>query len=323
MDTTPPYDAIPLENVYETHGPDEAGMMTHLFYAFNTVITLQAFGDMATCTAAFDSARRACRQFERRLSRTLPNSDISRLNAAAGEHVPIDDDTAALLRTALRYCAESDGCFDITVGSVVRLWNFHEGIIPDQASIDAALPHVNWRGVRVETERGHSFAWIDDPHAAVDVGGIAKGWIADRIATLLEQAHISSFIVNLGGNVVAHGEKPTGAPWRIGLQDPRDKTALVGAVEVQNTSAVTSGVYERCFKRDGAFYHHILNPTTGYPAKTDVAGVTVLARQSIDAEGYSTTLLALGIERGCTFARNHPAILQAYFVTGDGVVYEA
>ena len=106
----------------------------------------------------------------------------------------------------------------------------------------------------------------------------------------------------------------------MGLQDPRDKGSIVGAVTVRDASAVTSGVYERCFERDGAFYHHILDPKTGFPVETDAAGATVVARRSIDAEGYSTTLLALGIERGIAFARERDAILGAYFVDRDGKV---
>lgn len=325
------YDPVPLEDTHETHGPNDAGMMTHLFYAFNTVITLQAYGDPAACRAAFDDARAACRVFERHLSRTLPHSDISRLNAAKGEPVAIANDTAALLRAAAGYCADSEGRFDITMGAVVRLWDFHAGIIPAQERIDAALAHVDWRTLQVweegDTGDGRSggssraFARLLDPEAAVDVGGIAKGWIADAVADLMAKRGLSSFIVNLGGNVVAHGEKPDGAPWRIGLQDPRDKEAIVGSVAVRDASAVTSGVYERCFEHDGRIYHHILNPETGYPAETDAAGATVIAGRSLDAEGYSTTLLALGIERGIAFAQTHPAILRACFVDAEGNVH--
>ena len=154
----------------------------------------------------------------------------------------------------------------------------------------------------------------------MDVGGIAKGWIADRLSALLAERGLDSFVVNLGGNVMARGQKPDGSPWRVGLQDPRDKGSIVGAVTVRDASAVTSGVYERCFERDGAFYHHILDPKTGFPVETDAAGATVVARRSIDAEGYSTTLLALGIERGLAFARERDAILGAYFVDRDGKV---
>lgn len=327
MDTfetgAPKRDAIPLEHEHETHGPSDTGMMTHRFYAFNTVVTLQAYADPDRCRTAFEDARDACRSFERSLSRTLPHSDIARLNASEGAPTPIGADTAQLLNEALRYCADSEGRFDITMGAAVRLWDFHKGIMPDQMALEEALSHVDWRGMHVKQTDGGWEARLDDPQAAVDVGGIAKGWIADRLAELLASHGLESFIVNLGGNVVAHGQKPDGSPWRIGLQDPRDKHALVGAVAIREASAVTSGVYERCFTQDGTLYHHILDPETGYPAQTDAAGVTVLARRSIDAEGYSTTLLALGIERGCTFAREHPAIFAAYFVNAEGNVIEA
>lgn len=323
MDEPLSYDTVPLEDVSETRGPDDAGMMTHVFYAFNTVVTLQAYGEPGRCAAAFDAARSACREFERRLSRTLPHSDIARLNAAAGQPVRIHADTAELLLEALRYCADSEGRFDITMGSVVRLWNFHEGLIPERARIDEALRHVDWRLLNVWQEGARWLARIDDPLAAVDAGGIAKGWIADRLTALMRAEGLESFIVNLGGNVMASGSKPDGAPWRIGLQDPREKGGIVGAVAVRDASAVTSGVYERCFERDGRLYHHILDPATGYPVVTDAAGATALARRSIDAEGYSTTLVALGIERGIAFARAHPAILKAYFVDADGNVREA
>lgn len=333
-------DPIPLEEFVQTTGPDERGMTTELFYAFNTVVTLQAFGTPERCRTAYAAARAACRSFERRLSRTLPHSDIARLNAAKGRPVPIAADTAALLRAAQGYCADSEGRFDITMGAVVRLWNFHEGTVPERKRIDEALAHVDWRTLRVwdeptataaeggKTHRvtgsgGQAFAQLEDPLAAVDVGGIAKGWIADAVADLMADHGLEAFIVNLGGNVVAHGEKPGGMPWRVGLQDPRDKEGVVGAVAVRDASAVTSGVYERCFERDGAFYHHILCPETGLPVETDAAGATVIARRSLDAEGYSTTLLALGIERGRAFAQSHPAIMEAHFVDAEGKVHSA
>ena len=137
---------------------------------------------------AYAAARAACRSFERRLSRTLPHSDIARLNAAKGRPVPIAADTAALLRAAQGYCADSEGRFDITMGAVVRLWNFHEGTVPERKRIDEALAHVDWRTLRLWDEPtataaeggkahrgtgsgGQAFAQLEDPLAAVDVGG--------------------------------------------------------------------------------------------------------------------------------------------------------
>lgn len=313
-------DAIPNEKLLETTGPDDAGMLRQRFLAFNTLVTLQAFGDERACLAAFDAARSASRRFERLFSRTLPHSDIARLNAARGAAVEIAPETADLLERALFYCADSCGRFDVTMGAAVRLWDLRRGIVPSRRALDEALEHVDWHGLHVWQKGGRAFAQLDDPLAAVDVGGIAKGWIADELTRIMRTCGLSDFIVNLGGNVVAHGEKPGGVPWNIGIQDPRDKGALVGAMPLRDASAVTSGIYERCCTVDGTLYHHILSPETGMPAQTDVAGVTVVADRSIDAEGYSTTLLALGAERGCAFAREHSAIRQAIFVTREGRV---
>ncbi|NBI32975.1 FAD:protein FMN transferase, partial [Enterorhabdus sp. P55] len=174
---------------------------------------------------------------------------------------------------------------------------------------------------------GRFFARLADPRAAVDVGGIAKGWIADELSALLATRGLGGFIVNLGGNVAVGGAKPDGAPWRVGIRDPRaphDPDALLGAVPLAAGSAVTSGVYERSFTgTDGRLRHHVLDPRTGWPVATDVAGVTVVADRSLDAEGFSTTLLALGLERGLALARRHAEIRQAFFVGFDGQVTPA
>lgn len=345
-------DPIPLEDEYRLQGPDATGQYNAMFYAFNTVVTLQAFADESLCKQTFRQALDACRKFERLFSRTLPHSDIARLNDAHGSWVDVSRETFDLLATSKRYCEESGGIFDITMGSAVKLWDFHRGIIPDAAELEEALRHVDWRGVVLEQElsqegaaenlqNGHAEtqdkraepqadeseknvryrARLDDPHASVDVGGTAKGYIADAVGAVLLSAGIERFIVNLGGNVLAHGAKPDGKPWRIGLQDPRasrESGKIVGAVPLTNASAVTSGTYERCFAHDGRTYHHILDPKTGFPAETDLAGATVVARTSLDAEGYSTTLLALGKDAAAEFVRTHESILAAYLIDAEG-----
>ena len=316
-------DAIPQEDFLDTSGPNEAGMIAQRFLAFSTAITLQAFAPEQACLAAFERVRSEARRFERLFSRTLPHSDISRLNRAEGIPIEISRDTADLLECALSYCADSDGRFDITMGAAVQLWDLRRAIIPSQDELREAVTHVDWRGVRVWEEGGRHFAQLTDPQAAVDVGGIAKGWIADRFTNALVEAGLENFLINLGGNVVAHGEKPGGTAWNIGIRDPRNEGTIVGAVPLRDASAVTSGIYERCCEVDGKFYHHILSPETGMPVETDAAGATVIANRSVDAEGYSTTLLALGTARGLAFAREHPAIRKAIFVTRDGDVLES
>ena len=317
-------DPIPDEQFLETHDAAEGKPAGVRFLAFNTVIDIEAYGETAACQAAFEEARALCRRYERLFSRTLPHSDIARINSAHGQPVAIDPLTYDLLSKAIAYCAESEGAFDITVGPAVRLWNFHEGTVPDDGALAEAVRHVDWRALKLWEEGGACFAQLADPDAAVDAGGIAKGWIADALVAAMEAHGLSGTIVNLGGNVAVSGTKPTGDPWRVGIRDPRDPSQLIGAVPLVVGSAVTSGVYERCFTApDGTFYHHILDPRTGRPVETDVAGVTVICEKSIDAEGFSTTLLALGLERGLALARRHPEILQAFFIAPDGTITNA
>ncbi len=398
-------DPIPGEDWHETWPASDGAPGGVRFLAFNTVAEIAAYGSGDAVAAALDEAVALCRVYERLLSRTLPHSDVARLNDAGGVAVEVDARTFALMEAALGYCAASEDAFDVTVGPAVRLWDFHAGVEPEPAALAEAVRHVDWRALELwhaeaaETRRasgrgrgaaeadatgetgarargagagatptrdadagaqasdaganaprahdaagagggaarpespgsqpgaGRFFARLADPRAAVDVGGIAKGWIADELSALLATRGLGGFIVNLGGNVAVGGAKPDGAPWRVGIRDPRaphDPDALLGAVPLAAGSAVTSGVYERSFTgTDGRLRHHVLDPRTGWPVATDVAGVTVVADRSLDAEGFSTTLLALGLERGLALARRHAEIRQAFFVGFDGQVTPA
>lgn len=317
-------DPIPDEDFVQWREAADGKPAGVRFLAFNTVIDIEAYGNAPACRAAFEEARSLCRTFERLFSRTLPHSDIARINGASGAAVPIDPLTYDLLARALAYCEVSEGAFDITVGPAVRLWNFHEGIVPDSAALAEAVTHVDWRALQLRQEGEACFAQLADPAAAVDAGGIAKGWIADALVSAMAAHGLAGIIVNLGGNVAVSGAKPTGEPWNVGVRNPAEPEKLIGAVPLAGGSAVTSGVYERCFTApDGTFYHHILDPRTGMPAETDVAGVTVICEKSIDAEGFSTTLLALGLERGLALARRRPEIQQAFFIDRAGLITAA
>ena len=244
-------DPIPDEQYLEARdatGGKPAGVR---FLAFNTIIDIEAYGEAAACRAAFEKARALCRLYERLFSRTLPHSDIARINSAHGQPVAIDPLTYDLLERALSSGAEREGAFDITVGPAVRLWNFHEGTVPDDGALAEAVRHVDWHALRLRKtpaataaesdadaateavpgfeaapEPKACFAQLADPDAAVDVGGIAKGWIADALVAAMEAHGLSGIIVNLGGNVAVSGTKPTGDPWRVGIRDPRDPSPV-------------------------------------------------------------------------------------------------
>lgn len=278
-------------------------------------------GDASGAAAAFpglDAAllacRDRCRYFEQRFSRTRGDSDVSRAHAASPKPVEVASETAELVDAARAYCAASRGCFDITMGTVTRLWDFHQGIVPSSLELTRALPHVGVDNVRVDRTGAVPMLTITDSSCVLDLGGVAKGYIADDLAGLLGRHGVGRFVINLGGNVVVRGGRPgdessrplvhAGAPWKIGVVNPRDPNHYRAIVDIADGSVVTSGLHERRFSRGGRTYHHILSPRDGMPARTDVASATIVADRSIDCDGYSTTALMLGMEEGLSFVED-------------------
>ena len=351
--------------VFELSVDEQAGHTTALFFAFNTIVTVRSYSDAELCKSAFREVHALCKKYERLFSRTLEETDISRLNNAKGAEVEIAADTFELLEAARFYCEESQGVFDISIGSASRLWDFKAEKVPSAEALAQAIKHVDWRklSLRVGDYLGTAedaradegvctkddmplsntaasandvvstsnsfkpeeqpaatryFARLLDSEMAVDAGGIAKGYIADKLSECLANNGFTNFMINLGGNVIVKGPKPDGTPWKVGVQDPQNKQGVLEAIDVIDGSVVTSGIYERGFTKEGVHYHHILDPLTGFPVDTDIAGVTVVAERSLDAEGYSTTLLALGLEKACAFVRQHPSIQAAYIVSKNG-----
>jgi len=316
-------DPIPHEDYYAfAAGTAEDEPAQASFFAFNTAVDLAAFGNPETAEQAFRAALDQCRRFERLFSRTLPHSDIARIAAAGGAPVQVAPETFELVQAALRYCEASGGVFDITVGPAVALWDFHNGHVADPHALQVAMEHVNWRTIELSQEGDARLIRMADPEATLDLGGIAKGYIADALTDTLVAGGLDSFTINLGGNVVCHGRKPDGKPWMVGVRNPHDNTQILGALPLADLSAVTSGIYERGFEQQGQWYHHILDSRTGMPVQTDIASATVIARRSLDAEGYSTTLLALGFERACEFVRATPEIATAIFADESNELHQ-
>ena len=344
------------------------------FFLFNTQVHMHAYGDAAagptgrpaaadpnaaSCpNAAADSeaatrldaalvaARDRCLFFERAFSRTRDDSDIARAHAASPNAVPVSPQTARLVRQALGYCERSRGKFDITMGTVTSLWNFHTGEVPSRLALARALPHVDYRHIVLDEEpcekepldedalsagvsrvpssnvpsskSSQPTLAITDPQTILDLGGVAKGYIADDLADLFIAHGVGRFVINLGGNVVVRGGRPAdasarppvaaGSPWRIGIINPLDPAHNRAIVDMADGSVVTSGIHERRFTRGGVTYHHILDPATGMPAKTDLTSATIIAPRSMDCDGYSTTALMLGARDAIDFVESLPGI---------------
>ena len=248
--------------------------------------------------AAIDEAFELCKELEAKVSRTRKDSDISNINNAKGEWVDVSEDTRELIQKGMEYSYSSDGGFDITVGGVTEQWDFHapegEAKIPDADALAEAVKHINYRNIAIEGNRVR----LTDPETKIDLGGIAKGWIGDRMTELLESKGVVSAVINLGGNVICIGGKTDEDDFVIGVETPfSDRTEIIGKIGVRDKTLVTSGVYERRIEVDGKTYHHILDTKTGWPVETDLDAVTLIADKgrSGDIDALSTICLIKGL----------------------------
>lgn len=231
--------SIDLDAVIKLIKPSGApdGSRQIMLPIYNTQVSVKAFpGSRDLSAQELDDALVALRDtaidFEMNLSRTRPTSEVSKLNDARGEWVALSPSTLDLVQKSRAYSEASGGVFDVTMGSVTPLWNFHEGVVPTREALDEALKHVDWRMIEVDREAGT--ARLADSEARIDLGGIAKGYIADALAAVLREHGCDSAFVNLGGNVLTVGSKTDGSPWRIGVRDPKapEKMRAVVTAEI-------------------------------------------------------------------------------------------
>lgn len=283
---------------------------------FDTVITIQILD--SNDNSILEDCFQLCAEYEAKFSNKIETSEVSQINNASGVPVTVSADTIELIKKGLYYSELSEGAFDITISPLSVLWDFkdkkdHKGTIPDSTTINEAISHVDYRNVLIS---GNTVT-LTDPQASIDLGGIAKGYIADCLKAYLEEQGIKHALINLGGNVLTIGTKMDGTDYKIGIQKPFDKqNSAITSVSVHDKSVVSSGVYERYFKQDDTLYHHILNPATGYPYKNELLGVTIISQRSTDGDGLSTTCFALGLDKGLALI-NELDNTEAIFITDD------
>ena len=259
-------------------------------FACDTVVTIRAYAEQKTV----DDAMRLVRDYERVLSKTIENSDVYKLNHAEGKPVEVNPETAELLRLAVEVSKNSSGAFDVTIAPLSALWDFtaEQPSLPDAAALSVAAAHVDYRNILIE---GNTVTLRNG--AEIDLGGIAKGYIADRVAAFLKDQCVRHACINMGGNVVVFGGKPDGSFWSIGVRDPNGSPEQSEEVlSLSDGAIVTSGNYERFFELDGVRYHHILDPKTGMPIDNGVASVTIIGDCSALADALSTACFVLGPE---------------------------
>ena len=287
--------------------------LTYTDSLFDTVISVQIYD--SDDESLIDNCKEICTKYDDMFSNTKNDSEISKINNANGQTVEVSDDTISLLKTAIHYGDISNGKFDITISPVSSLWDFQseDPEIPDDTDIQSALAHVNYKNIQIN---GNQVS-LTDSEAAIDLGGIAKGYIADQLKDYLESQGVEHAMINLGGNVLAIGKKPDGSDYNIGIQKPFDTTGdPITSVKIADQSVVTSGDYQRYFKKNGKIYHHILNPSTGYPYDNGLSSVTIITDSSVNADALSTTCFALGLDDGMKLV-NSTDHVEAVFITSD------
>ena len=265
-----------------------------------------------------------CDKYEKVFSRTSADSELYKLNhrkltpvEGTEDTYQVSDDLAELVSEGLDYSQLSEGAFDIAIEPLTSLWDFtaEDPQVPKDSLIQAALPKCDYHNISVNKTKNEITLKTAD--TAIELGAIAKGYIADRLKDYLVSQNVKSAIINLGGNVLCIGEKPDNSAFKIGIQKPfADRSETIAVMDIRDKSVVSSGIYERCFEQDSTLYHHLLNPKTGYPYDNGLIAVTIISDQSVDGDALSTTCFALGLEDGVKLAESLDDV-QAFFVTSD------
>ncbi|MBQ8740751.1 MAG: FAD:protein FMN transferase [Clostridia bacterium] len=273
-------------------------------FLLDTVVTLTAACDSETLDGAFE----LCGNYEKLLSRTIEGSEVYALNNSDG-FIEVSDDTLEIIQKSLYYADLSNGRFDITIYPVSSLWDFNNQLIPSRDEIAEALKNVDYQSIEIDGNK------INLNGKQIDLGGIAKGYIADRLSEYFKEMEVSEGIIDLGGNLVVFGDRD----YTVGIKQPFSDD-LAATLKVRNKTVVTSGTYERYIPADIKLYHHILDPETGYAVDSDLASATIISNSSFDADALSTVCILLGLDKAKEIIEN-TADTEAVFIDNYGKLH--
>lgn len=278
-----------------TKATPSAEAKTVYVFAMDTAMTLTAYGDGAEDALARAEAR--ITQLDQQFSPTLEAGDVYAINHGNGDPVPVGQDTLSLLSLADNLSAVAGGALDLTTLPVVEAWGFLDRNyrVPPDETLHQLLELVDYRKIQLNASAGT----VTLPAGAkLSFGAVGKGYAGDQVLEILRDAGVDSALINLGGNVQLLGAKPDGAPWKVAIQSPEDPNAVVGVLEATDCAVITAGSYERYFEDEkGNRYWHIIDPSTGKPARSGLLSATVVGPEGAVCDGLSTALFVLGPEK--------------------------
>lgn len=291
------------------------------FY-LDTIVDIKIYNPDKKSQEIIDKAMERIAVLEGILSIHVEGSDLWNIKESAGiKPVQVSKETIEVIKAGIKYSEYTNGIFDITTGPLVDLWSIDppNGHVPTEKELETTLPKINYKNILIDEEK--STVFLKDKGMIVNLGAIAKGYIADEVKEILVENDVKSAIINLGGNVLLVGGKSDHSPFKIGVQNPdSDRGAYLGVVDARDISVVSSGDYERYFEVEEKKYHHILNPITGYPADNELRQVTILSKLSVDGDGLSTSTFLLGLKDGMKLIENMDDV-EGVFVTKDHKIY--
>ena len=288
-------------------------------YIMGTIMNISIYDDVDE--KIFEDSFDIIRDIEKKMSLNIDDSEINNLNKNGfNNFVNVSDQTLFVLKKSMEYSKLSEGYFDVTVGPLVELWGIgsENARVPSSDEIKSAISKIDYKSVQIDGNK----VKLDKDNMIIDLGGVAKGYAADEVAQYLKSKGVKKAIIDLGGNVYTLGSKEKNVPWTVGIQNPLNEKRgdFIGVINVSDKSVVTSGVYERYLEKDGKKYHHILDPFTGYPVDNELLSVTIVSNESIDGDALSTSVFALGVQRGYELVKSLKDV-EAIFVTKNKEIY--
>lgn len=284
-------------------------ILTKSELVFDTAVTISLYENGSQ--EILDNAFELCHDYENLFSKTIETSEVGKLNSANGKFLEINSEVFDVIELSLDFYEISNNLFDVTIDPVTALWNFQSGekVVPTDEEISQKLEQVSSQNILIN---GNSVSLSNN--ATIDLGGVAKGYIADRVKDFLVENGVSRAIINMGGNVQTISTKTDDTEWSVGIRTPfADTNDLSLAVYIDDMSVVTSGGYERNFIVDNTVYHHILDSTTGYPVESDLLSSTIICESSVLADLYSTTTFLLGLDESLKLVEKNDNI-EAIFI---------
>lgn len=308
--------STPSDNEEQTAKSEEASATRDIF-AMDTYMSITAYGEKSG--EAVDAAETEIKRLDELLSTGSDDSEVTKINKEGGGK--LSEDTSYLVKRALDIYQDTDGVFDITIYPVMKAWGFAGDTfaVPDKNTLEQALSLVN--AAKLSYDEKSSNLSFEKEGMEIDLGGIAKGYTSDRVIDILKSYGIEHAMINLGGNVDLLGKKVDGSEWRIAVQDPESEDDYIGILTVSDKSVITSGGYERYFEEDGVRYHHIIDPSTGYPANHGLTSVTIVSSDGTLADALSTSLFVMGKDKAIEYWQSHSDQFDTILIDDEGIVY--